>query len=67
MLLDETLLELDFLLDELFTLELFLLLDETLLELDFLLELELELLLETAGLSATTGVAVWLLLLLITT
>ena len=55
-------LELFLLLDELFTLELFLLLLEILLELDFLLdelfELELELLLETAGLSATTGVAV---------
>ena len=56
---------------EAFTLEFFLLLLKILLELDFLLdelfELELELLLETAGLSATTGVAVWLLLLLITT
>ena len=68
----EILLELDSLLDELLMLELFLLLLEILFKLDFLLldelfELELELLLETAGLSATTGVAVWLLLLLITT
>ena len=38
MLLDEISLELDFLLDELFTLELFLLLLEILLELDFLLD-----------------------------